>query len=76
MNTLTAAILLWSWPAKLDQTIEPFLKVDPPIVPEEALKAIRAAYAAGYTEGLEDPEPLSILEAMNRAETLRLMLPV
>lgn len=38
--------------------------------------AIRAAYAKGYRDSLEDPVPLSILDAMRRAEILRLRVPV
>ncbi len=42
----------------------------------EVLALLRAAYGAGYTDGLREEQPTPILRACQYAATLRLTLPL
>jgi len=73
---------LWAWegldrtgphPTLVAQaTDRGVVEFDTPLV--EAL--IRAAYSAGYTHALQDPDPLTYIDAIVRRDQLHLMLPV
>lgn len=73
---------LWAWagldrdthrPSVAEQATDPtVLEFDKTLV--EAL--VRAAYSAGYTHALTDPDTLTYAEAILRRDQLHLMLPV
>lgn len=46
------------------------------LIADELYAAIRKAYIDGYMDALEEEHPLNYQEAMERAETLRLRVPV
>lgn len=55
-----------------EQAAVPDVEFNPKLI--ESL--MRAAYAAGYQQALEDPEPLTYHDAIVRRNQLQLMLPV